>query len=207
MLLDERILNCVAFVAGGGDTEDGTVRGTAFFIIHPIQDTNRGFLYCVTARHVVEKAAERDGHAYFRLNRQDGTYEWQKTGFADWEMHDDERVDVAVLSLNWSHEDTFNKFDHRAIGTDTFLTNELIESFKILPGENLFFPGLLVSHPGTRRNIPILRIGSIAAMPREPIATSSGMAMAYLAEIRSTGGHSGSPVFVDRNTLETKGAV
>jgi hypothetical protein len=47
-----------------------------------------------------------------------------------------------------------------------------------------------------KKNLPILRTGNIAMMPLEPIKTCHGSMEAYLIELRSIAGLSGSPVFV-----------
>ena len=52
------------------------------------------------------------------------------------------------------------------------------------------------NHYGQHKNIPIVRVGNIAAMPEERVATQMGLIDAYLVEARSIGGLSGSPVFV-----------
>ncbi len=58
--------------------------------------------------------------------------------------------------------------------------------------------GLFTEHYGNQQNLPIVRSGIIAAMPTEPLEdTTTGLEYyAYLAEVRSIGGLSGSPVFV-----------
>jgi hypothetical protein len=55
-----------------------------------------------------------------------------------------------------------------------------------------------VQRAGSTRNIPIVRTGVIAAMPAidEPFVRKGEEYHAYLAEMRSIGGLSGSPVFV-----------
>jgi hypothetical protein len=55
-----------------------------------------------------------------------------------------------------------------------------------------------VHRAGKQRNIPIVRTGVIAAMPSqdEPFTRKGKQYHAYLAEMRSIGGLSGSPVFV-----------
>ncbi len=56
----------------------------------------------------------------------------------------------------------------------------------------------LFAHPtGSVRSLPIVRMGNIAMMPGEPVATREfGDIEAYLIEVRSIGGQSGSPAFV-----------
>jgi hypothetical protein len=73
-------------------------------------------------------------------------------------------------------------------------------------GDETFAIGLFRSHHGAQRNIPIVRIGSIAAMPEEPIRTKhGGFIDGYLIEMRSIAGLSGSPVFVDRPEVPPMG--
>jgi hypothetical protein len=64
-------------------------------------------------------------------------------------------------------------------------------------GSELLTMGLFGSREGMERNIPVIRTGIIAAMPGELIDddTGHGPYRAYLAEILSMGGLSGSPVF------------
>ena len=52
-------------------------------------------------------------------------------------------------------------------------------------------------------NLPIVRLGAIAAMPGEYIKTDWGCLRAYLIEARSIGGLSGSPVFIRVGTTRT----
>jgi hypothetical protein len=63
-------------------------------------------------------------------------------------------------------------------------------------GDEVVIPGLFHSHLGTQRNVPIVRTGNIAAMRDEPVPTSYGSMDAYLVEMRSIGGISGSPVLM-----------
>jgi hypothetical protein len=63
-------------------------------------------------------------------------------------------------------------------------------------GDAVFITGLFSHHPGKARNLRVIRVGNIAAMPDEPVKTQRGEMEAYLIEARSLGGLSGSPVFV-----------
>lgn len=56
---------------------------------------------------------------------------------------------------------------------------------------------MLLSHFGEKKNLPIVRIGTIAAMPGEPLETSYGTHDAFLIEVRSIDGLSGSPVCIN----------
>jgi hypothetical protein len=66
----------------------------------------------------------------------------------------------------------------------------------ISPGAETFMTGLLIHHPGVTRIMPIIRVGSIAAIPEEPIHMDTGPDHVILMESRSISGLSGSPVFL-----------
>ncbi len=77
------------------------------------------------------------------------------------------------------------------------LSEEVMRNENIGIGNEVFVTGLFKHHFGGRRNIPIVRVGNIAAMDEEEVWTSEmGRIKAYLIEARSIGGLSGSPVFV-----------
>ena len=78
-------------------------------------------------------------------------------------------------------------------------TKEIIKSEHIGPGDELFIIGHFRYHTGQYKNIPVVRVGNIAACPSEPLKTKSGPMKGYLIEARSIGGLSGSPVFTNLN--------
>jgi hypothetical protein len=64
-------------------------------------------------------------------------------------------------------------------------------------GDEVSTIGLYTSHYGQTRNIPTVRIGHIAMLPDEPVMSTRGFVKAYLVEIKSLIGLSGSPVFIN----------
>lgn len=127
-----------------------------------------------------------------------------KTGIAQighltqehWQTHQTEKnCDIAVASFVASPE----TFDYLAIGlAEGVLTDTYIEENDIGSGDAVFTAGLLVSHFGQTRNVPIVRTGNIAAMPEDKVDLGDklGHQDVYLVESRSIGGLSGSPVFL-----------
>ncbi|WP_425398547.1 hypothetical protein [Aeoliella sp.] len=175
--------------------EDLRIIGTGFFIAVPWTDNpDDGHAhYVVTAKHVVESIEARStkGQAILRLNSPKGGMRVAKYPVSRWIHHPEESADVAVLPIN------VGKDDHRSILHTELLTDEKTSELEVGPGDNLIFPGLFVHHKGESANIPIMRMGNIAAMPEEPVHTSRyGKMDAYLVEARSIGGFSGSPVFL-----------
>lgn len=149
----------------------------------------------MTAKHVVEGAVKEsiDGKIHLKVNRKDGSATWVEISTGDWLTHPlDNSVDVAVLPFELP-----TGIDHLSCPTYGFATKEVIVRESIGLGDELFFIGAFTGHLETKRNIPIVRIGNIAAMPEEPVDTKMyGKIEAYLVEARSIGGLSGSPVFV-----------
>ncbi|BBO34803.1 hypothetical protein [Lacipirellula parvula] len=194
MQVSDEILKCVAFLSclTAAGQED---RGTAFFVSQtfPGGQPGEGVLFAVTAKHVIDKAKSKgtDGKVYFRLNRKDGNAEYVAIPVTDWVKHPKTSADVAIATIDLD----FLVYDHLSIPQKMFVSDPQETAHGIGPGSDLFFPGLFVRHKGTKSNIPIIRTGTIAAMPIEPIETDQGTVRAYLAEARSIGGLSGSPVF------------
>lgn len=113
-------------------------------------------------------------------------------GEADkWIFHEDFKVDMAAL--DWQPPALADVFP---LKLSWAVTPEFIAKERIGPGEDVFVVGLFRRHTGQLRNIPIIRVGNLVAMPEEPVQTATGLQEAYLVELHSIGGLSGSPVFV-----------
>jgi hypothetical protein len=111
-------------------------------------------------------------------------------GADNWIFHEDPNVDVAVL--DWQLPSTVDVW---AFPLKEAVTPALIAREGIGLGDDVFVVGLFSRRAGQARNIPIIRVGNIAAMPEEPIETGTGLQETYLVELLSIGGLSGSPVF------------
>ena len=193
MLVPDDIRKCVAFAAYKLGNEY-VVAGTVFFVGYSHYEAD-SFTFAVTARHVIDDIREisADGKLYLRLNFIDGSARYVGTELSKWRLHPtDSSVDVAVFPVP-----ILEKYDHLAYPTSAFATDAVIKQEDIGIGEDLFLAGLFFGHFGEKRNIPILRVGNIAAMPEESIDTEMGRMDAFLVETRSIGGLSGSPVFVN----------
>jgi hypothetical protein len=197
MRIPHEVLKCVVFVFAKTPNGDDVEMGTAFFIGYPLHDeppqTELGAVYAVTAGHVIDSVKRLgNGKCYFRMNNREHGAQLREVPLDRWVQPDDIRIDVAALRVDF---DVFNQYDHDFIPKDMFISGEFLRN--VAPGRQLFFPGLFMPHKGERSNIPVMRTGSIAAMPIERVATAThGNIRAYLAEARSIGGLSGSPVFV-----------
>lgn len=198
MRIPEDVLKCVVFL-GVGHVEEGippmeTVQlgGTGFFVVVPWSSVpDAGTAYLVTARHVADRL-HTPPH-FIRVNTQQDTWAFVPLSELEWWVHPtDPTADVAVAPLAFDPE----QIDFRGVTPDMFWDDSTAKDQGSGLGDEIFIIGLFAHLSGQQRNQPIVRTGTIAMMPDEPIPTEQGPMEAFLIEARSIGGMSGSPVFV-----------
>lgn len=179
--------------------------GTVFFVGYEIEHFENNslfylpcFTYAITSRHVIEKIKERSVNActYIVMNGVGETSIWRQMPLSYWQFPLGDRSDVAVIEID------INRCggDHLCFPQRGFMPHDELEQWGIGPGDEVFISGLYTGRPGGRNNnIPIVRVGSIAAIPAGIVHTRYSDVNAYLIEARSTGGLSGSPVFYSRD--------
>lgn len=145
--------------------------------------------YIVTNAHVIEPAG-----AWVRLNYPGPERFWfGYIPFAAWINNGVDDVAIALLALpphvtpyeNWVPE--------------TSVTRDFAHEFRVGPGDDIYMVGRYVGHGGRLTNNPIARFGVIALMPSEEdlVRDHRGKDVeAYLVEMRSQPGFSGSPVYL-----------
>jgi hypothetical protein len=197
MRVDDTILKTVVFLGR-------EVRGTFIpygtgFLAYTVLDNQRGWQNLITARHVIDSIRSPIVHA--RLNNHSGEARIIPIPKSDWFFHPDDQVDVAVAPTIM-RSDMFD-MSHFTLGPhssaeipDVALTKEVIARDRIGIGDETYTAGMFVGRLGERQNIPILRLGTIASMPGELIQTSYGFHEAFLLEVRSIDGLSGSPTCI-----------
>jgi hypothetical protein len=178
------------------DAENAVVDGaTGFFVGVPfeqkINDVLYQHIYLVTNEHVASK-----GIKAARLNLKDGTSQCGLISDDAWLFHPD-GDDLAVASVHINLE----VFDQLYVPSSMFLTKEFIAEHDIGLGDEIFMVGRFKYHEGRKRNNPSARFGNIAQMPDEGLsvkrtANYTALQEAFLVEMRSIGGYSGSPVFI-----------
>jgi hypothetical protein len=175
--------------------------GTGFLVHYPSTVSGYVHVYAVTNKHVID-----GGFCVLRLNRNSGDADAISTQPEDWIPHPD-GDDLAVFPV------TIGKgFKWWPIGIKHFISQEIIDDYKIGYGDEAFLIGRLLSHQGRKKNTPIIRFGNVALMAdaSEPIEYPTGRKNAqgeeeirrqeaFLVECRSLSGFSGSPVFVSTN--------
>ena len=194
MRVPDEMKQCVCFLCV--KTRQGnnsfSYRGTGFFVsVQSEADPQHHHIYMITAKHCVEQAKNL-GDLYVRLNNRQGGV--KQTKITNQWLYPENEADVAVVPFGMPADVLF-----RHLPADGFfVTDDIIQKMDIGIGDTLYIAGLFPRHYGLQVNIPIIRTGIIAAMPDEPLQDdNTGLEYdAYLAEVQSIGGLSGSPVFV-----------
>ena len=188
--LSDRELNAVVFIG----VDEGGVRrwgGTGFILHH--EDAGRRFHYLITAEHVVRAArdASDDGQVWIRYTSNEGNAKEIK---APGEFHFGSELadgaDVAAQILHL-HDDVTP-----CVSANRIVTDEVVRSYEVGPGDTTFAVGLYVRMPGSQSISPIVRSGIVAALPLDRYQKLPYSFVPYLVESHSIGGLSGSPVYL-----------
>ena len=204
MRVPDEVLKCVVFL---GIEHGASVKwvGTGFLVSLEEREGEGTFrfTYLVTANHVAD---DLDGVPFkIRANRKSGEaieIAANESGDLVWHRHPKgESVDVAVCWWQMRSRD----LDLLSIPTGMFLTREIADKTNVGPGDEVSITGLFAKIKGQSKNLPIVRIGNLAMVPHGPVVPSGvGNIEAYLVEVKSLGGISGSPVFI-RQTVDIPG--
>jgi hypothetical protein len=153
--------------------------------------------YAVSNRHVVRGHGDtrlNPGSSIIRLNTHSGESDVLPLRPEDWTISDEH--DLAVFSIDLQHG---SKHKYVTLASSAFVTNELMATYDIGIGDEVFMVGRFVNHDGKQRNLPSVRWGHVAMMPFEPVyhpSNPSNVQESFLVEVHSVSGYSGSPVFV-----------
>jgi hypothetical protein len=166
---------------------------TGFFVCVPFSRpelAHKRLGYFVTAAHVAKHLSDKP--ICLVVNKRGGGLTGIATLEKGWFGHPTDRsADVVVLPVILNPD-----ADMTCVAVKDFVVKGDFASNRVGVGDELFVTGLFTAVPGISRLMPIVRHGNIAMLPEEQIQTEMGYADVYLAEARSIGGLSGSPVFV-----------
>lgn len=179
------------------DAQEGKTTGATGFLVsipfeHKVNGQMRHNLgFIVTNDHVVSKGIEA-----VRLNRHDRTSDALAIKKDSWNSHpdgDDLAIAIALVDANI--------YDHSYIPSDLFITQDFIDQHDVGMGDEVFVIGRFRYHEGRKQNLPSAQFGYISQMPNEPVQVQreidyTSMQDAFLVEMRSIGGYSGSPAFL-----------
>ncbi|MGC1447259.1 MAG: hypothetical protein WA837_17480, partial [Xanthobacteraceae bacterium] len=177
MQVDDRILNCTVFL-GRPLAHGFSADGTGFFIGLEIEGMR--FHYIVTCRHVVRPTISardptpNDESIWVRINRAgDKPPTTIETRRSDWLYPTNRRIDVCIYPFDLRRYDANNDLDMTVLNAgeehDLVFTEKLKRQWGLSLGDEIFIVGCFVGQIGERKNIPVIRVGSIAAKPDEPI--------------------------------------
>ncbi|MGB8508838.1 MAG: serine protease [Pyrinomonadaceae bacterium] len=176
-----------------GETDDGQrVGGGSGFLVWVKSERNEylGFVYAVTNAHVIKEAKS----PVVRVNNRDGSTIIKAFTVADWKTH--KNSDLAMVCFESMISDSTPLY--RAIKSDMLITKEMVELLNIGLGDDVYMVGRFVHHAGKKQNMPSARSGIVSMMPNtdEPIRMTKkdSEPEAFLIEMRSLSGFSGSPV-------------
>ena len=167
--------------------------GCGFFVLAPFdripnERAPKNHLYMVTNKHVIDR-----GGLTARINVEPNKAVPFDTDDRKWFRLDD-GDDLAILLVDFPMTLTCKGWEIFKPGA--VVTLDLIQTYDLGIGDDVYTVGRYVNHDGKQRNNPVVRFGNIAQMPIEPIKQDDGhLQDSYLVECRSVSGYSGSPVF------------
>lgn len=193
----ERFENAVVFMFGQHPERDDALigpGGTGVIIETPSSTLSGEYhTYVVSNKHVIDQTP------WVRVNTCDGGTRILECISEDWIS--DGQEDLAILDITdeISYETDYCSW----INHGNFLTARHVLAHHIGIGDQVFMLGLFSDHDGSSRNSPVARFGNIAAMPNPLIPVITGpddcyKRPAFLNDMRSRQGFSGSPVWIWR---------
>jgi hypothetical protein len=202
------LLKCVVFLGYKDQAGKFHFAGSAFWVSRTGPDDIKNEYrpaYLATAAHVIDEIRRKaaDNRVWMRVNTKSASQESVDTPLEVWRAHPDPNVDVAVLKIGIAG------YDHAAWPLEWCVIDDKLDTIesgdrKVELGDEICFAGLFHPHAGQQRNLPIVRVGTVAALREEPVVSRDNRPMdVYLVESRSIGGLSGSPVFIDVRTAKT----
>jgi hypothetical protein len=208
MKIPDNIRKAVAYIAFENKTNGNVVPvGSCFFLGHDPKpgEATSPKVYLVTAKHVIDQLKKRGvKDLIVRLNPKDpnGDVITERIPLNGWYVHPtDQSIDVAIFEKGIGPE-----VDHLVLPLSLCVTEALMKNHEVGLGDEVFISGLFSHHFGTKRNIPIVRTGNLAALNDEKIEVDGfGEIDGFLVEARSTGGLSGSPAFLNLGLIRVVG--
>lgn len=187
---------------------------TGFLIGEPIgkkdQKGQQSFrLFVVTNRHVFydKKTKQFVRGVLFRFNTTDNKSHHFKVNLLNsenkpiWTMHDDEKVDLAVLPINASDITNASIDFYFFRENDLFFAKDF-SSKKIFTGDGLFVLGFPMGISGNAKNFVIVRQGIIARVDEEVLEDGF-----YYIDASAYPGNSGGPVIIKPEIVSIGGTA
>ncbi|MCX6899915.1 MAG: serine protease [Verrucomicrobia bacterium] len=166
--------------------------GTVFILAQPDPtDSKMNHYVMVTAAHVLEHIRGEKATLFLRTVKEDGFERLQHTITIRekekplWTRHPE--ADVAAMRVALP-----KNADLKLVSTQLLATDELLERYRIGPGEELMVLGYPRATEANAAGFPILRSGRIAGYPLTPTAKTK----TFPLDFQVFQGNSGGPVFL-----------
>lgn len=146
--------------------------GTAFIVGYPVPGAQDKLVpLVVTAKHVLGEHQKVYGRYTTQEGKTPATVECDLTALRKsgdvWE-HSDPGVDIVVFRT--SH---FTQAKYQPVPLELIASKKTFQDQKIQSTDRVIWPGLLINFIGSARNYPVIRNGSIALLPDEPVPMNS----------------------------------
>lgn len=209
--IPSQVKKSVAFIFVKDSSDRLTPQGTGFFVLliaNQKTDTAK-FGYLVTAKSTLKKP---DGAffdtVYIRINRKDGYCDTlniplTQNGIPPYFTHPDSIVDLAIIP---AYPDA-NRYDFLFTPVGMIAPMDLFKKENIAEGDEVFYTGMLGSHIGIFKNIPVVRFGKIVQMSDEKYLWEKLYAEFYLVEMAISKESKGSPLYFYAESSKDTGNV
>ena len=166
MRVPDEVLKAVGFLCVPHG-QDYAYRGTGFLVGVPSRaHSDISWVHFVTARHCVEIPRKYGQQLHLRMNRKDGgSYTTPAVAPDSWAFPENEASDVAVTPIEIDPK----VMEFSVLPLERAATRASVRENKIGPGDDLIVIGLFSEHYGTQQNLPIVRMGTLSALPIQPL--------------------------------------
>jgi hypothetical protein len=195
--INDEYLDCVLYLypTRSAALTGRNAGGSGFLVYYPSEMFPEiGYLYAISNRHVISQ------NLVIRLNTKAGQSDIIESAPDHWFHRQNQDIAVCPIQLTNVH-----KF--KAVPTKQMLTKEIVVRDNIGPGDEVFMVGRFINHEGRQCNTPSVRFGNLAMMPGEDVkhpVNTPEFQESFLADIRTVGGYSGSPVFVVGRAIDQR---
>lgn len=202
MRISEDARRCVVFFGVPTDRAAFQYGGTGFLASYDDPEARVRSHNLITCRHVAQALEQYSDTGFcIRLNTQDGASQEIPVTKIEWRYHPDPTVDLAVTTFG-ARMETFDQ-KYLDLNKSALFSKGHEMPNVIMAGDPINIVGLFRLHAGSKRNIPFVHSGHIAALPdpkervriRDTRTQKIIESEAYLIEAQTLDGLSGSPVF------------
>lgn len=201
MRLPHEYMNCVAYLypeESAAELGDSAGAATAFWVSHELSDEispgkGRVATFLVTNRHVID-----GGVSTLRYARNDGNVSIRIIDTNEWIFHQSDDVDLAI----WEAPADLDA-KHFPINFNMMVKPKDVSALDVRLGDDVFMIGRHLGYDGKLSNTPTTRFGHLVQFPLDKILDERGRSHeAFLIQIPSLPGFSGSPVFLGQDQIQ-----